>query len=545
MKIVLIGAKASGKSTIGRELARELGLQYVETDELLVQLYNSKKHGGGHLSCREIFDALGEEGFRNLEQEAVAHIEEHDWKVIITGGSTFVFANNRRILRKNAIVVYCKCAVEELIARLHKDGVVTGGLSKAVFLDWYKKDIERKDEIYSGFADIILDTEAEKPQELARRCREALHEELAIRCTEANTFGEIIRLTTFGESHGEALGAVLDGVGAGIAITREDIQKELDRRRPGQSAVTTPRGEKDAVHILSGIFNGYTTGSPIALVVYNSDSDSSKYEAIRDRFRPGHADFTFFHKYATHDYRGGGRSSGRETVARVAGGAIAKKRLLQRGVSLYAHTVELAGITARTCDYDAIEKNAVRCGDMDVAQKMVDAVEAARSKNDSVGGIVQLEVHGLVPGLGDPVFAKLDARLGHAMMSIGAVKGIEIGDGFEMARLRGSGSNDAMNTQGFATNNAGGVLGGISTGAPLLMRIAVKPTPSISQPQETINKEGEAASVTVEGRHDPCIVPRIIPVIESMAALVVLDAWEIQSRLHPGWDKSYIAAESS
>ncbi|HMB00813.1 MAG TPA: chorismate synthase [Spirochaetota bacterium] len=408
------------------------------------------------------------------------------------------------------------------------------GLSKTVFLEWYKKDIAQKNELYSTFADIIINTGKKNPADLARQTEQLLSEELAVRCTAANTYGKIIRLTTFGESHGPALGAVLDGLPAGINIRENDIQTELDRRRPGQSSITSPRREKDKIHILSGVFNGKTTGTPIALIIYNKDSDSAKYEPIKDLFRPGHADFTFWQKFFNRDYRGGGRSSGRETAARVAGGAIAKKILRQRGVSFYAHTIAIENITAGKIDYEQIEKNEIRCADADAAAEMIKAVAQARAEKDSVGGIVQLEIHGLPAGLGDPVFAKLDARLTQAIMTIGAVKAVEIGQGFAISKMRGSKANDNIRKEGFLSNNAGGLLGGITTGQPLIMRAAVKPTPSVARQQQTIDRYNRNSMISVAGRHDPCIVPRIIPVMETMAALVVLDAWEIQKKLHPG-----------
>lgn len=533
MNIVLIGAKASGKSSLGKELADTLGIQYVETDEILETLYEQQSSSAK--TCRDIFNLVGEEAFRQLETAAVHTTLDRDRHVIITGGSTFLYAENRRVLRNNALIVYCRCDAETLITRLEGDVSFTAGISKAVFLDWYREDIQKKDEIYAGFADIVIDTAEGSPADLAEEARARINDELALRVSSPNTLGDVIRLTTFGESHGPAVGAVLDGLPSGIAITEEDIQKELDRRRPGQSRITTPRKEKDRVHVLSGMFRGKTTGTPIALVIYNTDSDSSKYETIKHLFRPGHADFTFFHKYAAHDYRGGGRSSGRETAARVAGGSIAKKILARRGVTITAHTRELGGITAEEIDYDEIEQNMIRCADKSAAAEMIAYIDRVRADADSVGGIVQLDIRGLPPGLGDPVFAKLDARLTYAIMTIGAIKGVEIGAGFRLARTRGSASNDQMADGDFATNNAGGVLGGISTGRDVVLRAAVKPTPSIAKEQKTIDKDGADATIAVEGRHDPCIVPRVIPVIESMAALVILDAWEIQSRLNPHW----------
>jgi chorismate synthase len=537
MNIVLIGAKASGKSTLGKELAKALGTKYVETDEILESLYDERN--SSYMKCNEIFDSIGEEEFRELEKQAVRETLKFDYHVVITGGSTFLSGENRSILRRNSLIIYCYCDTAVLTERLENDIRFAAGLSKAVFLDWYKKDIRKKDEIYSEFADIIMDLSEKTPSVLAEEARERINGEISLRVSSPNTFGDIIRLTTFGESHGPAIGAVLDGLPSGMAIDAEDIQKELDRRRPGQSRITTPRKEKDRVRILSGLFNGKTTGAPIALLIENKDSDSSKYESIKDLFRPGHADFSFFHKYATRDYRGGGRSSGRETASRVAGGSIARKILFDRGVAVTAHTIELCGIKAEHIDYDEIEKNMIRSADGNAASKMIASIDRIRSESDSVGGIVQLDIKGLPPGLGDPVFAKLDARLCYAIMTIGAIKGVEIGEGFQLARRRGSESNDPMESGGFVTNNAGGILGGISTGQDVVLRIAVKPTPSISKVQKTIDKSAKNTVVSVQGRHDPCIVPRVIPVIESMAALVLIDAWQIQSRLNAEWNRKY------
>ncbi|MHC5137334.1 MAG: chorismate synthase [Planctomycetota bacterium] len=364
---------------------------------------------------------------------------------------------------------------------------------------------------------------------------DAITQEIAIRSRAANTYGDVIRVTTFGESHGPAIGAVLDGVKPGIDFPYDAIQKELTRRRPGQSDVTTPRDEKDKLHVLSGVFEGKTTGAPIAMAIYNADQDSSKYEGIKDLFRPGHADFTYYQKYGIRDHRGGGRSSGRETAGRVMCGALVRGLLAEKGVKIIAHSVEIAGIPAETCDHSVIESNDVRCADPIAAEKMKAAIIAAKDDNDSVGGIVKLEIHGLPAGLGDPVFAKLDARLTNAVMTIGAIKGIEVGEGFQLTKLRGSQSNDNMEDGSFTSNNAGGITGGISTGQPVFLRIAVKPTSSIAKPQKTIDHDGITQDIETHGRHDPCIVPRIIPVIENMTALVLYDCWAVQSRLNPSW----------
>lgn len=381
------------------------------------------------------------------------------------------------------------------------------------------------------YIDGIVDVSESAPEDIAERILESIQNQLALRSGQPNTFGEIIRVTTFGESHGRAIGAILDGIKPGIEISEADIQSELDRRKPGQSRVTTSRRERDRVQILSGVFEGRTTGAPIAMALFNTDIDSTKYETIKNLFRPGHADFTYYRKYGIRDYRGGGRSSGRETASRVACGAVARKLLGQKGIGIRAHAVEIAGISSETCDYNEIEKNAVRCADPKAAARMESAILDAKEQSDSVGGIVRLDIDGVPAGLGDPVFFKLDARLCHAIMTLGAIKAVEVGRGFELARLRGSESNDQMTADGFISNNAGGISGGISTGQRIYLRIAVKPTSSIAQTQRTIDKQGRDAEIKVEGRHDPCIVPRIIPVIESMAALVLLDALKIQKRI--------------
>lgn len=319
-----------------------------------------------------------------------------------------------------------------------------------------------------------------------------------------NTFGRNLRVTTFGESHGVALGCVVDGCPPGIAFCETDVQPLLDRRRPGTSPLTSPRNEADRVEILSGTFEGKTTGAPIAMIVRNTATRSEDYDTLREVFRPGHADFTYQQKFGIRDHRGGGRSSGRETIGRVAAGALAMKFLAGRGITIAGRIVSVHGKT----DPDAI------------AQEIL----AAKDAGDSVGGIVEISARGCPPGLGDPVFGKLDAAIAGALMGIGAVKGVEIGDGFAVAGRFGSENNDAMTKDGFATNHAGGILGGISSGQEIVVRIAVKPTPSIARPQQTRNLQGAVVPISVGGRHDPCIAPRIVPVAEAMLALVLADA---------------------
>ena len=318
-----------------------------------------------------------------------------------------------------------------------------------------------------------------------------------------NTIGRNFRITTFGESHGVAVGAVIDGCPAGITLAESDIQPLLDRRRPGTSPLTSPRKEEDIIEILSGVFQGKTTGTPIALIVRNKNAESKDYDAIRDVFRPGHADFTYREKYGIRDHRGGGRSSGRETLARVAGGAVALKILAQQGISIAGTIREVHGKSSP----EEIEKE----------------ILAAKEAGDSVGGIVEIVATGVPTGLGDPVFGKLDALIAGAMMGIGAVRGVEIGDGFAVAGRFGSGNNDPMTRDGFSSNHAGGILGGISSGQDIIVRIAVKPTPSIAKTQQTRDIHGNTVELSIRGRHDPCIVPRIVPVAEAMLALVIAD----------------------
>lgn len=344
----------------------------------------------------------------------------------------------------------------------------------------------------------------------------------------SNTHGESFRITTFGESHGPAVGVVIDGVAPGLELNESLVQAELDRRRPGQGAASSPRKEPDRAEILSGVLAGRTTGAPICILVRNRDTRSSDYEAIAELFRPGHGDFTWLAKYGLRDWRGGGRQSGRETVGRVAAGAVARQVMDELGIRITGHVVEAAGIRARAFDATAIETNDMRCGDPEAAEAMLAAVRTAVEAGDSVGGVVEVQALGVPTGLGDPVFQKLDARLAAAMMSIGAVKGVEIGDGFEAARMTGSQHNDPITGQGFSSNHAGGILGGISNGEPVVVRLAVKPTPSIAKPQGTVDTKGQERVIEVKGRHDPCICPRIVPVAEAMMALVLADAHACQ-----------------
>ncbi|MFH0821646.1 MAG: chorismate synthase [Pseudomonadota bacterium] len=339
-----------------------------------------------------------------------------------------------------------------------------------------------------------------------------------------STFGRFFRVTTFGESHGPALGVTIDGVPAGLVIDEGFIQRELDRRRPGTSDFVSPRREPDQVEILSGISSGRSLGSPIALLIRNKDARSQDYSTIRDLFRPGHADYTYFKKYGLPPQPGGGRASGRETVGRTAAGAVAKILIGRHGMTVRSCTVQIAGVKARKRDFEFAERNPLRCPDPDAAEAMADEVKRAGGEGDSVGGIVEVIIEGMPPGLGDPVFDKLDGLLAGAMVSIGAVKGIEFGTGFGLAAMRGSEANDPISSQGFLSNHAGGTLGGISTGQPIVMRLVVKPTASIAKPRPTVDLHGNDATIMVKGRHDPCLCPRIGPVAEAMASLVSADA---------------------
>jgi len=347
-----------------------------------------------------------------------------------------------------------------------------------------------------------------------------------------NSFGRVFIITTYGESHGTAVGVIVDGAPPGLFLSEKDIQQELDRRRPGQSTVTTPRSERDRVEILSGLFEGKTTGTPISLFIRNENADSSAYEPYRQLFRPGHADFTYQKKYGRRDWRGSGRASGRETAARVAAGAVAKKALSELGIRICGYALEIAGIRAETIDLDAIEKNIVRSPDSSTAGLMIQKIEEARNNGDSVGGVVELLVKGCPPGLGDPVFDRLDAVLAHAIMSIAAVKSFEVGTGIDVSRMKGSEYNDPFLIQDrrvrTETNNAGGILGGISTGEDILLRAAVRPPASISKVQKTVSVDGKPTTIQVSGRHDPCIVPRIIPVAEAMVAVTIMDCLLVQ-----------------
>ena len=347
-----------------------------------------------------------------------------------------------------------------------------------------------------------------------------------------NTFGEIFRLTTFGESHGPAIGGVIDGMPAGISIDLGVVQHELDRRRPGQSALTTPRKESDRVEILSGLFEGKTTGTPIGFIIRNENQHSADYDNLRDVFRPSHADYTYYNKYGIRDYRGGGRASARETAARCVAGAFAKIALQTQGISVKAYTSQVGGIalpgTYKDYDLNAIESNAVRCPDAATAEKMADLIKSVKAEGDTIGGIITGVITGVPVGGGEPAFGKLHAALGAAMLSINAAKGFDYGSGFAGVTQRGSEQNDLFVTDNEGhvhtlTNNSGGIQGGISNGEDIYFRVAFKPVATLLREQATIDKEGHAATVKARGRHDACVLPRAVPVVESMAAMTVLD----------------------
>jgi chorismate synthase len=341
-----------------------------------------------------------------------------------------------------------------------------------------------------------------------------------------NTLGTIFRVTTWGESHGGAIGAVIDGCPAGLPLSEETIQTALDRRKPGGQPFATPRQEADRVEILSGLFEGRTTGTPISLLIRNRDADSSAYDHLRNVFRPGHGDYTYFKKYGLCDHRGGGRASGRETAARVAAGAVAAQLTASVGIEVLAYTLALGGVriagNSGTVTKDSLE-NALFCPDQEAALRMEQRLAVAHGQGDTLGGIVEILVRGCPTGLGEPVFDKMDAELARALMSIGTVKGVEIGAGFAAAEMNGSECNDPLSSGGFLSNNAGGILAGITNGEEIVIRVACKPIPSIARSQQTIDDEGNPTTLSIGGRHDVCVIPRIVPVCEAMVQIVLAD----------------------
>ena len=347
-----------------------------------------------------------------------------------------------------------------------------------------------------------------------------------------NTFGHIFRLTTFGESHGPAIGGVIDGMPAGIEVDTAFIQAQLDRRRPGQSKLTTARQEADQVELLSGVFEGRTTGCPIGFLVRNTNQHSHDYEEMRNLFRPSHADYTYMQKYGIRDHRGGGRSSARETISRVVGGALAMLALRQKGITIQAFTQQVGHIslpgTYQDYDLSQTEQNPVRCPDAAIAEQMAQLITEVKAEGDTIGGVIACVIKGCPAGLGEPVFGKLHAALGSAMLSINAVKGFEYGEGFAGVAQRGSEQNDVFVPDGRGgittrTNRSGGIQGGISNGQDIYFRVAFKPVATLLRPQETVDKDGQRATLTARGRHDPCVLPRAVPVVEAMAAMTILD----------------------
>ncbi len=364
--------------------------------------------------------------------------------------------------------------------------------------------------------------------------------------SQGSIFGKQFCVSTFGESHGKAVGVVVDGCPAGLPLSEEIIQPYLDRRRPGQSAYTTGRQEGDAVEILSGVFEGKTTGTPIGLLIRNKDAKSKDYSNIRDIFRPGHADYGFFQKFGFRDYRGGGRSSGRETIGRVAAGAIAEEILKSLDIEVLAYAKAIGPVECTSFDEHEIFENPLYMPDEEAAEVAEGFLKKCMERRDSAGGIIECRIRGLLPGIGEPVFDKLDARLAYGMLSIGAVKGFELGAGFEAAQLQGSENNDSFLMRdgevAKRSNHSGGVLGGMSDGGELVFRVAVKPTPSIGREQDTVDIYGNETEIEIKGRHDPVIVPRAVVVVETMAALVLVDGIlsDLSSRMqyvHDYWKK--------
>lgn len=339
-----------------------------------------------------------------------------------------------------------------------------------------------------------------------------------------NTIGHLFRVTTFGESHGVALGCIIDGVPPGIPLNTSDIQRDLDRRRPGRSRYTTPRNEKDIINIISGVFEETTTGTPIGLIIENKDTKSEDYNEIKNLFRPGHADYTYEHKYGIRDYRGGGRSSARETVARVAAGAIAKKYLqLTHNIIIRGYLSQIGNVICELKDWNQVEQNPFFCPDINKLNDLDKLIRKLKKSGDSIGAKLTVIVDNVPAGWGEPVFDRLDADLAHALMSINAVKGVEIGEGFLVVNQLGSYYRDQIDNKGFKSNNSGGILGGISTGQQIISNIAFKPTSSIAIPGKTINLQGDEKEIIINGRHDPCVGIRAVPIVEAMVAIVLMD----------------------
>jgi len=367
-----------------------------------------------------------------------------------------------------------------------------------------------------------------------------------------NSFGHLFSITTFGESHGEAVGVVIDGVPPGIAITEEEVQLELNRRRPGQSNVTTPRDEKDKIKFYSGMFEGKTTGTPLMMMVVNENVRSRDYSKIMDKYRPMHADYTYDMRYGFRDYRGGGRSSARETLARVAAGAVAQKALEQvAGIRIIGHVKSVGPVAAESFDESAIEKNSVRAADLEAAKRMEEYILLMKEQLDSAGGIVQVIAKNVPPGLGSPTYWKIKAELAAALMGINAVQGVEYGSGFEGTKVRGSEHNDPFyfdeeeNRVRTRTNNHGGILGGITSGEDLVLNVAFKPVSSLPRAQESVTKENEGTEIKTFGRHEKCVVPRAVPICEAMVAITLLDHWLIGQAYRAHVQQAYEATHSA
>lgn len=341
----------------------------------------------------------------------------------------------------------------------------------------------------------------------------------------ANIFGELFKISTFGESHGVGVGVVIDGCPSGIELDEIDIQYELERRRPGQSMLSTPRDEDDKCEIISGVFEGKTTGTPICILVRNNNQKSSDYNAIKNLFRPGHADYTYYKKYGIRDYRGGGRASARETIGRVAAGAVAKKYLSSIGIEIFAYVIQVGNIKAKNFNRDYIEKNPVRTADEEAYESMEQLILDVKKQGDSIGAVIELVIKGLPIGLGEPIFDRFNARLAYAIMSMPAVKGVEFGKGFDAALMKGSQMNDELTKDGFISNNVGGTLGGITSGQDVVLRFVIKPTSSILIPKKTIDINNNEVEIVTKGRHDPCLAPRAVPIAEAMASIVTMDMY--------------------
>ncbi len=531
MRIILIGPKSSGKTVTGRAFAAQVGLDFLDLDDLVAAAWAARH--GEQVTIREVYRRSGgAAAFAALELAALEGVAERDWCVLSVGGSTPMQPAARRRLRENAIMVLFTARPEVLWQRTLARGGMPAYLSEESDPETaFKTRVEGFLEVVTPYADIVIDKSELSLTQAAQALGEAVADEMQLRMRSPSSFGELVRVTTFGESHGPAVGAVLDGIPPGIEFGTADIQHELDRRRPGQSRVSTARNEADRVEILSGVFEGKTTGAPIAMVIRNRDQKPSQYDDLRKVFRPGHADLAFFRKFGLRDHRGGGRSSGRETAGRVAAGALARRILQERGIEIFAFAEEIGGIKGEGVDLSSIDDNPVRAADAAAAKRMEQRIMQAKAEGDSVGGIVQVRVRGVPAGLGDPVFFKLDARLAMALMSLGAVKGVEVGSGFRAAAMAGSQHNDQMRDRRFLSNHAGGILGGISSGQEIVLRLAVKPTASIAKPQAAIDMQGRNVELAIDGRHDPCIVPRLVVVAEAMTALVLLDAFEMQKAL--------------